>query len=419
VIPGIITENAGNLVFSIRFTSGGSSDNPEYVYSTLPQTLKVNDTPFKADMKYEPDKTSRDTVFNRLTNSSSSAIYIPRPTFSHEISAIYEYIPAGGNVLRAAAYSERRNGLEIEYYWYVGGNRISDGVEVDWIKTTDTEVNANKYYYNDQGVKYNDDEDLKAALAAGTDVYEKGSKITITAPGSYQVKVIAKYTYNDEDKGETIVYSRPEFSNVIYFELPTPIQPEDITFESSLNGIIGDGEDAKPVITFACDMGSGQQSYATCDVELYTGNESLVETYPDVANDAVNYEATEEGDYYVKVVKKLNGTSTDTYTSNKINIQRQAVMATADPVETLISAGSSVTFTYANNNVDNHIYKYVLYYSPTSTVDNTNSVYGRWEAAPASVQLTKSGSYKMYVQSIYGRSVETYTESPTIIAWTI
>jgi hypothetical protein len=212
------------------------------------------------------------------------------------------------------------NGLEIEYYWYVGGNRISDGVEVDWIKTTDTEVNANKYYYSGQGdtYLYNNDEDLKAALDAGATVYEKGSKITITDPGSYQVKAIAAYK---EDENTTI-YSRPEYSDVVYFELPTPVQPADITFESSLNGIIGNTEDAIPVITFACNMGPGQQSYATCDINLYVGEKELVEAYTDVADDEVRgYNATAEGDYYVEIVKKLNEVSTEPYISNKINIQ--------------------------------------------------------------------------------------------------
>lgn len=421
VIPGIITKNAGNLVFSIRFTSGGTPENPEYAYSTLPQTLKVNDTPFKADMRYEEDGTDRISVLDRLTNSTSSAIYIPRPIFSHEISADYAYIPAEGNVLRAAAYSERMNGLAMEYYWYAGGNRIDDSeVSVDWIQTTDTEVNVNKYYYSDKGEEflYINDDDIQAALnSPDAIVYEKGSKITITDPGSYQVKAIAAY----DDDG-TKIYSRPEYSDVVYFELPTPVQPADITFESSLNGIIGNTEDAIPVITFACNMGPGQQSYATCDINLYVGEKELVEAYTDVADDVVkSYEVTEEGDYYVEVVKKLNGVSADAYTSNKVNIQRQAVMATVnvDPAETLVSVGSSVNFTYENNNTPNHTYKYVLYYSSTNTVDNTSSVYGRWEVAPESVQLTKSGSYKMYVQSIYGRSVETYKESPKITVWTI
>jgi hypothetical protein len=200
------------------------------------------------------------------------------------------------------------------------------------------------------------------------------------------------------------------------------VQPADITFEASLNGIIGNSGDANPVISFACDMGPGQQSHATCDINLYVGEKELVETYPDVENDAViNYEADVEGDYYIEVTKKLNKASTEPFVSNKLNIQRQAVMATVDvdPAETLVSVGSSVNFIYENNSTPNHTYKYVLYHSPTNTVDNTSSVYGRWEVAPESVQLTKSGSYKMYVQSIYGRSVETYKESPKITVWTI
>lgn len=419
-IPQILTENAGNLIFSIRFFSEPDVNGNYYNFNTLSQSVKINSTLFNIndEVDYLEDVTSREVVLGRLQNSTSSAIYITRPSFSLLLPTSIgenELIGDQGTALVATAYSERRDGLVLDYIWYQGGNHITDNVSTVWVQTTDTTVNINKNYYSGQGDGYliETDDEIANALENNneiTPVYEKGSQLIVTEASAYQVRVVAKV----EMESGKFATSQPEYSSVWTFELPKDFSSDEIKFAVSQEGIISeDANVPKPTITIAYPTGAGQQTYAEWDASLYKDGE-LVE------NSILPYEVTIPGNYYAQVTKHLNNSSIGPIRTESINIQNAAtkvIVALAEGQNDTIPVGSEVKLIFANNNIEGHTYQYQWQFSSNA------STWTNWGAvlteAPTTWQLTQSGYYRLVVKATYLRSEEITTTDLLFSVWSI
>lgn len=402
-IPQLLTELSGNIKLSVRFFN----DENGYNFNTLSQEVKIAQALMKIE-EYDDvrvDNTSREAVLKRLKNSSASAIYIPRPIFAYlepKTIGAAQVLDKGNCVLKACAYAERRNDISIEYIWYKGGNVIdSNEYEEAWFETTDKQANIDKYYYSDMlGSLIVDDDTVNNRLANNEPVYEKGSSITVSEAGSYQVKAIAHI--NDDG---VISTSAPAYSELVWtFEGPQDYSIESVGFTVDQDGIISNDEEAaKPVLTVKLPKETDQQSYATWTITLNKDGEEIEgATFP--------YEVGEEGDYTIDVIKTLNKISLPEKTSMSINVQNEAVPATvtlAEGQSGLVFVNTDITLVYTGIMSDlPYTYKFIMERAEASNPNNWLK-FSEKSTPETKYNLSKEGNYRMKIIATYGRSSTT------------
>ena len=401
-IPSLLTDNSGNITFSISFFD----DNGQISYqlNTLPQTVRVNANPFRKDLDYEEDGTGRETILNRLKNSASSAIFVSPPVFSilkpTTIGEEQVFVGEGDSCdLIATAYAPLAANAEIEYAWFKGGSAITEGVSIVYVRS-EGEYNSNKQYYASEGGDVLDGETAALRLASNQPVYEKGTKLTAATVGNYQVKAIAKVTTSGSNAPSR---SRPSYSSLWVFEAPNAIQGKDIVVEITENGIIHGGNN-DPIMKLIYPTESGQQQYAIWTAEIYKNNESVTtitgNTYP----------ITSEGEYYAKVTKTLNNESLAAVETTKVVAQQAAIPASvatrSGETSILIALGSAapeLVYNYNNPNGLQQTYEYIYYVK--GKTNSWKQVGAAFKQEPTNYIPNETGHYAMIIKSTYKKDV--------------
>lgn len=414
VIPELLTENPGNLLFSVRFFE---DEDGGYEFNTLSQTVKISSTLYNKNNVYKTDSTDRKTVLERLANSTASAIVISRPKFSIELPnpiGQNDLIDKGNALIKVSAYAGRDIN-RIDYVWYQGGNKIeSPEIEEIWLETNYNEgVNLNKIYYLDMNndSMCDDNDELENRFEQKLPVYEKGVQFKVANTGSYQVKATA--IVSREVEGEDKEFKGPsEYSMVWTFEKPKDFLAEQINFSVTENGIISNDSNAtnKPTINIAFPIEEGQQQFATWEAQLYKDGVSLGQI-------TSSYEVTSEGNYSAEVRKILNKEATSPVNTKVLNVQNAAIPATvrlADGQSDTIGLGSTVELSFTNIDSIDHSYIYQWQISPSKTNPTWKNYGSPLVDPPTSYELNASGYFRLIIQSTYGRSTET-TESEVLV----
>ena len=187
-IPSLLTEQAGNLVFSISFYN----DENKYQFNTLSQVVKIQTNPFSGKDIKKLDNTDKSTVISRLKNSSASAVYVAAPVFSIESPKTIgadNILSKSNPVTRlfVSAYCPMNPTATINYLWFKNGKVLEDSGSIAFEPTVDTEYNSDKAYYASDSVssKINSKDDFELAKNAGTVIYEMGSSLMVSEAASY------------------------------------------------------------------------------------------------------------------------------------------------------------------------------------------------------------------------------------------
>lgn len=418
VIPELLTENPGNLLFSVRFFE---NEEGGYEFNTLSQTVKINSTLYnkKIESEYKQDETDRGAVLDRLANSTASAIVIARPKFSIQSPnpiVQNDLIDEDGALMKVSAYAGRDID-RIDYVWYQGGNKIDSPItEEVWLLTNDTTINFNKIYYlgMNEDSRCDDDEELENRFNQSSSdypIYEKGIQLKASEVGSYQVKATA--VVSREVNGESKEFKGPsEYSMVWTFEEPKEPSENAIHLSITEDGIIPNNPEAtnQPTINIVFPVEEGQQKFATWEATLYKDGAKVEgATFP--------YEVTEEGNYSAKVKKTLNKLSTEEVETNLVNVQNAATPVTvelADGQSNLIGQGSEVELQFSNINTDTHTYTYQWQISASKDSPVWKNYGSPLTETPTTYSLNASGYFRLIIQAKYGRSVET-TESDILV----
>ena len=408
-IPEMLTEKSGELKFAISFYI---DDNIAYEFNTLAQSVKINKTLSHETTKV--DETELSTIISRLRNTTEiGKIFVSRPIYSiisPDFNNVQAFGDAGAEII-VSAYSNT-NGSEIEYVLYRNGNKVNDiSPVIVYNKTSDTKINQDKIYYNENGeVQIELDENSMS------NYYEKCAKFIVNSVGSYQCKAIAKYNVEDDQGNAITNSSAPQYTSLWIWESPTPITSEEIKLKAVNDDIVLD-EDKRPVqFTLTIPEGKGQQAAALWTINLYEKEEenpiaSNLSTVEDLSDVKIN----EPGNYYVKVKKTLNNITTGEIESNHLVVQNAATEVKVELGEnqaSLVPVGSTVTFSLTNGK-NEHTYIYVI-------EKYTN---GGWKAIEKTNEMKfvdsteflytfkQPGKYRLIVEATYGQSIKITQET--------
>ena len=395
-IPSLLTENSGNLIFSVTFYDDADGN---YQFNTLPQTVKIQANNFKLNdsNNYTEDVTSKATVLGRLKNSATSAIFVSPPEFSlYSPASIGAIEVLNGEddycYLAVTAHSPLAVGADIEYIWYKGGNSIEGGEEV-YLQAT--EYNKDKIYYGSNlGGDALGKEEARLNFEAGTPIYEKGSQFRVTEVGSYQVKAIAKLTTQDAEGKTVINFSRPSYGSVWTFEKPTAILASQVGFDITEKGIIHGG-DNNPELIFTYPKEKGQQQYANWVATIYKDD-----AFYGVANNN-KYSITEEGKYHAEVVKTLNNENAPVIITGKVEAQLAAEAASVinEGTQVVILGTKAPTLTYTNIDKENYTYRYIWYRKAKDSIEWVKV--SETTIPPVDYTPNYTGPYGMIIESTY------------------
>lgn len=418
VIPSILTQNAGNLQFTISlFKLDSEAVTTIYEFNTLPQTVSIKATLPHATQT--DDNTAFGSLIERLTNSSKpGAEYIERPIFitnslanEGKTEVTSDFLLSSTSPTRYIEFSaySHTNGTEMIYTGFKvnGGALAETDKSFVYYATDDSTPQADKIYYISSGDKYESVTGLQE-FEGGATYYEKFVRFNISEVGAYQCKAVAK----KQTSGST---SPSEYSSLWIWETPTAINSEEVKLKAVNDDVVIDGDSNSVKFELIKPTEVGQQAVAIWETTLYKVGE-----IDEIANN-LNNGITSPGEYYAKVRKTLNKVSTEEIETNHLTIQLPAtevIVTLAQNQAALVEVGKPVNFVFTNNNIEGHTYKYVIEKYINNEWTDTGMVLN---TAPVTHTFNEPGKYRIRVKATYGASVKLTQEGNTtpVVIYTI
>lgn len=417
VIPNILTQNAGNLQFTISlFKLDNEAVTTIYEFNTLPQTVSIKATLPHATQT--DDNTAFGSLKERLTNSSKpGAEYIERPIFvtnslanEGKTEVTSDFLLSSDSPTRYIEFSaySHTNGTEMIYTGFKvnGGALAEENKSFIYYTTDDSAPQADKVYYIFSGSDYTPTTGLQE-FEGDTTYYEKFVRFNISKAGAYQCKAVAQ----KQTSGST---SPSEYSSLWIWETPTAINSEEVKLKAVNDDVVIDGDSNPVKFELIKPTEAGQQAAAIWETTLYKVGE-----IDEIANN-LNNDIKSPGEYYAKVRKTLNKVSTEEIETNHLTIQLPATEVTvklaSDQAE-LVEVGKPVNFVFTNNNIEGHTYQYVIEKYINNKWTDTMVLY----TAPVTHTFNEPGKYRIRVKATYGASVKLTQEGNTtpVVIYTI